>query len=67
MHTIYSARLTGIATARAVESSETIKTVVFSATKESQKESGFFDVAIAASSPDPDITGSFLRLSIMSS
>ena len=43
---------TGTATASAVESSETIKTVMLRATKESQKESGFFDVSAFRSDPD---------------
>ena len=40
---------TGTAMARAEESSDTMKTVMLRATKESQKESGFFDFSVAAS------------------
>ena len=46
---------TGTATARAVDSSDTMKTVMLRATKESQKESGFFDVPVSASSFGTDI------------
>lgn len=48
---------TGTATAKAVESSDTINTVMLRAIKESQKESGFFDVStvVPASSSDPGI------------
>lgn len=40
---------TGTAMARAAESSDTMKTVMLRATKESQNESGFFDISVAAS------------------
>ena len=50
---------TGTATARAVESSDTMNTVMLRATKESQKESGFFDVSVPACSSDRGITGWF--------
>lgn len=50
--------ITGTATARAVESSDTMKTVMLRATKDSQKESGFFlDVSVPASSSGPGIIG----------
>ena len=48
---------TGTATARAVESSDTMNTVMLRATKESQKESGFFDISVPASTSDPGIIG----------
>lgn len=47
--------LTGTATARAVESRDTMNTVMLRAIKESQKDSGFFDVSVPASSSDPGI------------
>jgi hypothetical protein len=48
---------TGTATARAVESSDTMKTVIFRARNESQKDSGFFEIPVPPVSSDSDSRG----------